>query len=318
MKTKAVKIICLAMCFIFAFCPIFTLAAETDSYYIYDFNSYEDLDLGFTDATGEAFKTIANDAAIGGKGESDVYFRLMREGFSLGTLKFQTPMYKKEEAPLQTDDGCAIAVLSNKWFNVPWIWYYCDFEGFYTIVQTGFTDLLEKSKTEGLITYEDYCKKLNPAEPTAATPKEQYKEEYDSITRQKLTLGDGTQVEATVYKYNKKTLGFSRTAYKFIYKGRIYSILNMYGMDNDKFTDDVWKSFSVKEVQPSAVKWESDESSSDTEENSSSDVSSASEPFLSTNTKKAVAIIVTVFAVLLIGGAVFVAIQSRKNKKSGE
>lgn len=247
---KLLKILSLFLCAAVLFCSFQAAAQENDIFNYYEFTSFSELEETFVKKDSVLYNQIKDDDAAGKFVGERKNFKTFFDNVSSGKSKLLMPLYNNAAPELHTEDGCQIYMFSNREMDIPWIWYYCNFDGFYTVLTVGMADVLGEEQTKGLVTYKDYCKKFMPDEPTADTPKAKYKGKYTSITEKTLTLADGTKVEATVYRADKDVTDYWRSTYKFVYKGRICTLFNVYYSGIDSATPEFWKTISFKDAEP--------------------------------------------------------------------
>ena len=186
----------------------------------YSFEDYQSL------AAALQGSELLREAEANGYGKR---YTAMLDGFRSGTLVLSVPHSGGEPCRLTGHaEWQKITLLTDETFNLPWIWYYCDFDGKPIVVSVSYTAVLDPSLTEGCTTFRELAQRLNPESA-----------KRDSTVTVTFM---GEPVEASVFARKD-----SRTYYRLLWNGMILSV---WGYEADTVPDEAfWTSFSLEPIQ---------------------------------------------------------------------
>ena len=156
-------------------------------------------------------------------------YEALLDGFRNGEIALLIPHCHGEPCPLEGHaEWQKITLFTSEYFTLPWIWYYCDFDGKPIVVSVSYTDVLDPSLTEGCATFAELAARLAP--------------DYAKPTKTETVTFMGKPVEAAVY-----TVKDGRTYYRFLWDDMMVSV---WGYDEITVPDnDFWASFSLEAIK---------------------------------------------------------------------
>lgn len=185
-----------------------------------------------TKGTDEHLKFIeANKKEINGM----LYCGLL-DKFEKNEIEMAVPCI--DEEPLKISNVVEwqnIKIMKRELFELPWIFYYCEYEGDRIVISYTYPELAGSDKTD--FEYEDIAAAFNEDFPTSKNVN-MYAKSYSDIVKKELNLKDST-VTATIY-YLKNN---DRVHYRFVKNNVLYSIWKYEG---GEINDNFWKAFSIK------------------------------------------------------------------------
>ncbi|MBQ7604790.1 MAG: hypothetical protein IJU75_07510 [Clostridia bacterium] len=209
---------------------------------VFLFNGYADFRDSITDKNSEKHIKIQQYVENGHYNEEgwegyiNGHFVRLFEGLSNGDLKFKKPAIDGIPMTVGVDVYWNISVLTEELFGLPWIWYYCDFNGKTVVVGISYLDLVPDAFTDEM-TIEETIKKLKPNFPLPDNA-DDFRNSYTSIQNSEFQI-NGTKTDALVYENT-----YGRTYYRFIYDDSF--IVNIWSADKgNKLEDAFWNRFSI-------------------------------------------------------------------------
>ena len=135
-----------------------------------------------------------------------------------------------------------ITLFTCELYNLPWIWYYCEYDGKCVVVGVSYLDYLKQfgvAQTEDVI---EFISSVAPHSPLPAN-REQYVNSsgLTDINETELVLADGVRLKALVLEYAN-----GRTYYRFIQNR---CILSVWYYDGGKPDDGFWNAFDIMPLE---------------------------------------------------------------------
>ena len=202
------------------------ILATPPMYDTYDCKSY-----------GELYEWLCsdNDENIERYGKQYLTFKKAMES---GKVPLMIPAFNGTPAEIKgAADWQNIMIFTNELYNLPWIWYYCNYNGRCIVVGISYLDYLSQL---GIIVPQNVNSFVESIEKNTPNPsnKEKYLDIYNDIYYGTLTTANG-EVKTAVYDFKE-----GRTHYRFITNGCILSVWDYSG---EKIEDEFWKKFTLKE-----------------------------------------------------------------------
>ena len=195
----------------------------------YNFNTYSALKNALRNENSQLYNDY--DESLG-----ETYKDFL-DSFSKGGEELKVPMIFGSRAVLKgKTDMQKIALFSSELYNLPWIWYYCDYNGSCVVVCMA---PLGHLREYGLNTSGDIDYLIDMIAPNSPRPqnKDDFAESIDDIALETLQLESG-EVDAYVIKYKEW-----RTHYRFVYEDCLFCVWDYSGEELDS---DFWNAFSVE------------------------------------------------------------------------
>lgn len=133
-----------------------------------------------------------------------------------------------------------ITVFTSELYKLPWIWYYCNYDGRCVVVGISYLDYLSQLGIEAPQSISNFMEGLGSNAPNPDN-KEKYSENYNDIYYDSCVLANGP-VETVVYDCKN-----GRMQYQFITNDCIVSVWDYEGGEIGK---NFWNDFSLQEYTP--------------------------------------------------------------------
>lgn len=197
----------------------------------YSFDSYQDLIQALTQKSSPEFSRL--------RGEQENYGKVFEKtlsNFASEEIKVVVPQINGSPIPIRDKNGYAkVSFLTSEHFNLPWLWYHCVVEDHNLDVKFSYVSVLENSEVNSA---SSYYKVQQLIYPDAPSPENYDKyESYKVIYEKEIILKDGITVTAMVSEEKDRP----RSYVDFYYDGMLVTLRG----DNELFTEDFWRSFSI-------------------------------------------------------------------------
>ncbi len=193
----------------------------------YRFITYSELYDALYTTDAPVFLELHADMDLPSYGE--VYNRTLSDFFAR-KLDLLIPLH--EGTPLPISDHIEwqrVTLFTNEQYHLPWIWYYCEYEGETVVISLSYLDPLQNKTISDAQTFTDALRLLAPT----ASPGE-------STT---ITMAHGTTVPVNIFSTATK-----RTYYRFLYHDCLVSV---WAYDNTySIPKSFWQGFSLQPFHP--------------------------------------------------------------------
>ena len=210
----------------------------------YSFKSYKDLYDAMSDSDASSYKILHDAENLSRFNENgQESFVRMIELLDSKRIKLMIPEINESPMKISNDvEWQSITVFSCELHNLPWIWYYCDYQGHRVVIGMTYTDIIDKPGVNECRKYDELLDVIAPEFPNPNTDLST-SESYSYIDEIELIINGGEMIPAVVYRFAGEG---GRTHYRFLYGNCILSVWSYDG--KYKLTEEFFESFSLKPV----------------------------------------------------------------------
>lgn len=167
----------------------------------------------------------------------DKQFKAFKQSMENASAPMLIPMIDGVPAEIKgTCEWQKIYVFTDEQYNLPWIWYYCNYNGRCVVVGISYLDYLSEI---GIAIPKDIKTFMQGIGSTFPNPENKDKySNYNDIYYDTLTTADGN-TDAVFYDFKE-----GRTHYRFITEG---CLLSVWDYNNGTLGEDFWSEFSLEE-----------------------------------------------------------------------